>query len=127
MREELEYVLGRFCEAWNRHDPELLAQLWADDGELNHPWGFRAVGREAIRELLEKEHRGAMASSSMRLDIRDSRVSEDTAFADVDGVLENVAAPNGKPYTLSYELSAMFRRVGGDWRIRTMTPVANPR
>jgi uncharacterized protein (TIGR02246 family) len=120
-------LIDRFCEAWNAHDPDALAAVWAEDGELNHPWGFHAVGRDAIRELLTREHRGAMAATTIRVDALSESANAANAFADVAGVLENVSAPNGRPYSMPYEFSAMFVRGGDGWLIRTMTPMANPR
>jgi uncharacterized protein (TIGR02246 family) len=62
---DIERTIERFCDAWNRHDVDALAALWAEDGELNHPWGTRSVGRAAVREALTNEHTGAMADSRL--------------------------------------------------------------
>ena len=123
----LDRLLDRFCSAWNEHDLDALASIWSEDGELNHPWGYRAVGRKAIRDILARDHRGSMAASTIRLGLDRAQIDEETALADLAGTLEGVVAPNGRQYTLSYEISAMFVRHGEEWQIRTMTPVANPR
>jgi uncharacterized protein (TIGR02246 family) len=124
----IDETLKRFCDAWNRHDAGELADLWVDDGELHHPWGQRGVGRDAIRELLAAEHTGAMAGS--RLTIQRITVDDATqalANAEIDAVLHDVRAPNGRTYELPAVMSALFVRAGDDWRIRTLAPVANPR
>ena len=119
----LDETLGRFCDAWNRHDASELAALWTEDGELNHPWGRRATGREAIRALLEEEHARSMAASSLRV-VRVNTFSTGTnVLADVEGVLEGVIAPNGRRYALPHVMSAMFVETGAGWRIRTLTPL----
>lgn len=121
----VDSLLRRFCEAWNRHDVDGLAGMFADDGELSHPWGDHAIGRDAVRDLLSREHSGSMSRSRIDLRVTTSRAEDDRAFADVDGVLEDVLAPNGRTYTLPHKISAMFVSDGDDWRIRAMAPVAN--
>jgi uncharacterized protein (TIGR02246 family) len=128
--DDLAQTVARFCDAWNRHDAAALAAMWTEDGELNHPWGVRAVGRDAIRELLEEEHSASMAVSQLSVVGVTSRESGRAVTAEIDGVLTSVLGPNGRSYDLRHRLYAMF--VGGaghgtDWQIRTMSPVANPR
>ncbi len=122
----LEPTLERFRDAWNRHDVDALASLWTEDGELNHPWGRRSVGRAAVHEALADEHAGTMAGSNLEIRHIDARGDDHTLIADIDGVLTGVRAPNGRPYELQHRLTAMFVRSGEEWRIRTMTAVANP-
>lgn len=119
----LDETLDRFCDAWNRHDTDALAALWTDDGELNHPWGTRATGREAIRALLEEEHGRSMAGTRLRIVRVNTFSTGPNVLADVEGVLEGVTAPNGRRYELPHVMSAMFVETGAGWRIRTMTPV----
>lgn len=123
----IEETVERFRDAWNRHDAGELAALWSEDGELNHPWGQRRVGRDAIRELLDAEHTGAMAASRLTVERITVDPSPGTASAEIDAVLHDVRAPNGRTYEMPTVLSALFVRSGDDWRIRTLTPVANPR
>jgi uncharacterized protein (TIGR02246 family) len=123
----LEQTLARFCDAWNRHNARDLAALWSEDGELHHPWGERRVGRDAIRDLLDAEHTGTMADSRLTIERIDATPATDTVSAEIDAVLEDVRAPNGRTYALPTVMSALFIRTGDDWQIRTMTPVANPR
>ena len=123
----LDRTIERFCDAWNRHDVDALSALWAEDGELNHPWGTRAVGRAAVRETLAGEHAGSMAESRLAIGSIDARGDEHTLVAELDGVLTSVRAPNGRTYDLEHRLTAMFVRTGEEWQIRTMSPIANPR
>ncbi|MEO8381424.1 MAG: nuclear transport factor 2 family protein [Acidobacteriota bacterium] len=123
----IESLVARFCEAWNRHDVEELSLLWSEDGELVHPWGDRAVGRYAIRELLGREHASSMAGSTIRLTAEPARIGDGHVVADLHGVLDGVLAPNGRSYSLPHTISAMFVDDSGHWRIRAMAPIANPR
>jgi uncharacterized protein (TIGR02246 family) len=124
---DIERTIERFRDAWNRHDVDALAALWAEDGELNHPWGTRSVGRAAVREALTGEHTGSMADSRLVIRSIDARGDEHTLTADIDGLLTEVRAPNGRTYDLDHRLTAMFVRTGEEWQIRTMSPIANPR
>lgn len=123
----LERTLDRFCDAWNRHDVDALTSLWSDDGELNHPWGTRSVGRAAVRDALASEHSGTMAASRLTIENIDASGDEHTLMAEIDGVLRAVRAPNGRTYDMSHHMTAMFVRKGEEWQIRTMSPIANPR
>lgn len=122
----LAQTVARFCDAWNRHDAGELAAMWTEDGELNHPWGYHAVGRDAIRVLLEEEHAASMAVSQLSVVRVTSRETDRTVTAEIDGVLTSVLGPNGRAYDLRHRLYAMFVDAGLDWQIRTMSPVANP-
>lgn len=124
---DVQATMRQFEEAWNRHDADALAAMWTEDGELDHPWGFRAVGREAIRRLLADEHAGAMRASVLRVTDVSAREETPNVVADVEGILEQVHAPNGRPYDLRHRLSVMFVPSDEEWRIRVMTAVANPR
>ena len=123
----LDDLVVRFCDAWNRHSAAELALLWTDDGELNHPWGVRAVGRDAIRDLLAKELESTMSASTIRLTPSEPETHGEIATSELRGVIEGALAPNGRPYDLSHTLTAMFVRRNGEWRIHNMVAVGNPR
>ena len=123
----LDDLVVRFCDAWNRHSAAELALLWTDDGELHHPWGFRAVGRDAIHDLLAKELGSTMSASTIRLTPSEPENEGETATTELHGVIQGALAPNGRPYDLPHSLTAMFVRRNGEWRIRNMVAVGNPR
>lgn len=120
---DVSATLTQFCEAWNRHDAEALASLWTEDGELNHPWGSRAVGRDAIRELLAAEHQGSMANSRISVERLTPIATTPNVVAEIETLLDDVAAPNGRRYSIRPRLTAMFVSDGEEWRIKTMTPL----
>jgi uncharacterized protein (TIGR02246 family) len=123
----LEEAISAFRDAWNRHNADEMAAMWTGDGELDHPWGLRAVGRDAIARVLNDEHRGNMAETTLELGAVTSRASGDTFSTDLDGMLRGVKAPNGRTYDLPLKIAVMFVKEDGEWRIRTMAPVANPK
>lgn len=121
----VDETIATFCDAWNRHAAAELAAMWTEDGELNHPWGFRRVGRDAILELLREEHAGSMAGATLDVQQVVSRGDESSVSTEIQGVLKGVRAPNGRTYELPHSISALFVRAGDQWRIRTMTPRGN--
>lgn len=123
----VENTIVQFAAAWNQHDADALAALWTEDGELDHPWGFHAVGRDAVRKLLAEEHAASMSESVLRIAGVTSRAEEQNVLAEIDGLLEGVRAPNGRPYELRHKMSVMFVPAGDTWRIRTMAATSNPR
>jgi steroid delta-isomerase-like uncharacterized protein len=50
----LEKVIAAYGEAWNRHDIEAILAMHTEDSVFeNHTSGGKAVGKEAIREILQ--------------------------------------------------------------------------
>jgi steroid delta-isomerase-like uncharacterized protein len=50
----LEQVIAAYGEAWNRHDVEAILAMHAEDSVFeNHTSGGKAVGKAAIREILQ--------------------------------------------------------------------------
>lgn len=53
-RHPLEEVIAAYGEAWNRHDVDAILAMHTEDAVFeNHTSGGRAVGKDAIREILE--------------------------------------------------------------------------
>ena len=51
---DIEATIGRYSDAWNRHDVEAILALHTDDSVFeNHTSGGLAVGKLEIRRLLE--------------------------------------------------------------------------
>jgi steroid delta-isomerase-like uncharacterized protein len=47
-------VMGRYCEAWNRHDIEAILALHTEDTVFeNHTSGGLAVGKAELRSMLQ--------------------------------------------------------------------------
>lgn len=54
MSTPLEATIRRYTDAWNRHDVDAILALHTDDAVFeNHTSGGVAVGKAAIRELIE--------------------------------------------------------------------------
>lgn len=55
-RQQVESVVRAFGEAWNRHDMESLARLFAPDADFVNPVGLWWRGREKIKQAHVATH-----------------------------------------------------------------------
>src|SRR5262245_18082227 len=55
-----------FAAAWNKHYPNALAAIFADDGDLLNPMGQVARGRAKIEKLFTMEQSGPMKGSTFK-------------------------------------------------------------
>jgi uncharacterized protein (TIGR02246 family) len=65
-------VVNAFADAWNRHDMEAFAQLFAADSEFVNVVGLWWKGRAEIRQAHEATHASTFKNS--RLTILDTSV-----------------------------------------------------
>jgi uncharacterized protein (TIGR02246 family) len=111
-----------FAAAWNAHDVEAMAGCFIETGNVTHPWGTFAAGRDAIARLLAGEHEGAMRESRWRFEQLSIRqLSDRAAVVECDGVIEGARAPNGSIYTLPHRINAVVVDEGG-WRFLSLNP-----
>ncbi|HYC59737.1 MAG TPA: SgcJ/EcaC family oxidoreductase [Thermoanaerobaculia bacterium] len=124
MEEQIRARFTEFANAWNAHDVGAMVDCWTDGGNVTHPWGTFAAGREAITTLLTSEHDGPMRDSRWIVaDLRIRPLSERTAVVQCDAVLEGVRAPNGKPYELPHQIDAVLAEEDGrGWRFVSLHP-----
>jgi steroid delta-isomerase-like uncharacterized protein len=80
MAHELEAVIARYNDAWNRHDVDAILALHTDDSVFeNHTSGGKGVGKAEIRSIVE----GVFATfpdlrfDSRRLYVRDELVVQE--------------------------------------------------
>lgn len=54
MSADLEALIAKYNDAWNRHDVDAILALHTDDSVFeNHTSGGKGVGKEAIRKIVE--------------------------------------------------------------------------
>ncbi len=125
--EKIRERFDAFAAAWNAHDVAAMTACFVDGGNVTHPWGTFAVGREAIARLLSGEHEGAMRDSRWSFDSLTTRLLSDRAAAvECDGVIEGVRAPNGTAYALPHRIAAVVVDDGG-WRFLSLNPTIGGR
>lgn len=91
-----ERAVGEFTAAWNRHDMDALAALYADDADFVNVIGLWWHGRDEIRSEHVKLHQGRMRQTTLRSErpvIR--RLSPDVAIAHVKWELAGDAGAEG--------------------------------
>src|SRR5204862_6502996 len=54
MNADLDAVIARYNDAWNRHDVDAILAMHTEDSVFeNHTSGGKGVGREEIRKIVE--------------------------------------------------------------------------
>jgi uncharacterized protein (TIGR02246 family) len=121
-------IYDDFTAAWNKHDPEALARMWALDGDHQEPDGRVAKGRAEVHKLLGMEHSTVFKKTKINLTIETVWfISQDVAL--VDGVYEltDVVDESGKDIgTRKGHLTSVLMQEGSVWSIaasRAMIPV----
>ncbi len=121
--QQIHARFDEFAAAWNAHDPEAMARCFVEYGNVTHPWGTFAAGREAIVRLLARDHvDGPMRESRMRFDgITIRHLSDHAAVVECNGEIEDVLAPNGTRYELPHRINAVVVNEDG-WRFLSLNP-----
>jgi uncharacterized protein (TIGR02246 family) len=123
-------LVSRFEGAWNRHDLEALASLFADDVDFVNVVGMRWVGRNAI----EQHHAASRAAifKTSTLKIQDTTVrflKPDVATACFVWTLSGMTLKNGQiAPTRTGILTHVLVRADGHWLIllSQKTDIAHP-
>jgi uncharacterized protein (TIGR02246 family) len=120
-----------FVAAWNRHDVEALAAMWAIDGDHFEPDGTVAKGRDAVRALLGREHGSVFAKTRLTLSVADVWfVSEEVALVDGGYEIHGIRTLDGAelPARRGHLTSVLIREQGKWWiaASRLMIPTELP-
>ena len=116
---EVKRVVIAFAEAWNRHDMEAFAELFAPDAEFVNVVGMWWKGRAEIKAAHEFTHSTMFKSS--RLTILETSVrfpAPQLAIARSRWLLENHVGPDSEPLPARHGvLVNLLARQGGRWSI----------
>ena len=120
-----------FAVAWNKHDPAGLAAMWAIDGDHVEPDGHHVDGRDAIMDLLTKQHGSVFKTTVLSLGIEDVWfLTEGVALVDGTYAISGIIAPDGKQIPpRKGNISSVLINEGGKWWIaasRLMIPTELP-
>jgi uncharacterized protein (TIGR02246 family) len=129
--EAIRLIYKSFMEAWNRHDPAALAAMWALDGDHVEPDGRHADGRDAVLDLLTKQHGSVFKTTELTLAIDDVWfVTGNVALVDGTYSITGIVAPDGTQLPpRKGSLTSVLLFEGGQWWIaadRLMIPATLP-
>merc|ERR1711865_338040 len=93
---QLHVLSQKFCELWNTHDADGLAELFSDDGDVINPAGLKASGKEEIKTLFEAEFETNFGDSEYAIRIYSVKnLGDGLDMADWDCTIENVVDDDG--------------------------------
>jgi uncharacterized protein (TIGR02246 family) len=131
---QLQPSLQAFEDAWNRHDPDAMAAVFADDAVLINPSGRVARGRSDIARLFDDEHQGPLKGTRVSQRLTGARqVAPGLVFLDEDVTISGARSPDGQALPDQHVHGAMLvaRQQGGRWQViegrpYAMTPTGAP-
>jgi len=117
-----------FTAAWNKHDTDAMARMWALDGDHIEPDGRIAKGRAEVHKLLGLEHSTVFKKSHLNLTIESVWfINQDVALVDGLYELSGVIDESGKEVPMRKgHLTSVLMQEGSVWSIaasRAMIPV----
>src|SRR6202163_3356841 len=81
--ESIRKQIDEFVAAWNRHNPQAMSMVYAEDADLINPFGRVAKSRTEIEKLFKEEHAGTLKNSHLALKSSGLRfLSPDAAVSD---------------------------------------------
>jgi uncharacterized protein (TIGR02246 family) len=121
----IEKRTAEFVAAWNRHDPKVMASVWATDGDLINPFGRWAKGREEVAKLLTNEQSGVMKATTFATSAVMVRpLTANLALADWDFTIAGITAPDGSTMpTHKFHAINVWEKKGGTWFILAARPM----
>lgn len=121
--EEFQKLAKTFESAWNKHDVQALADLWADDGNLITPWTDEYTGKKEIEAHFAKEHTDNMKNSQIALKVEHVRlIDSDIAFVDADMTLSGMILAGESAAPLHDHAVFLLVKKDGGWKILIARP-----
>jgi uncharacterized protein (TIGR02246 family) len=112
-------VVRGFQEAWNRHDMDAFAMLFAADADFVNVIGMRWVGRDAIKQHHAASHATMFKTSVLKIDDTTVRfLTTDVAAARSVWTLSGITSEEGKfAPPRNGILTHVLKRMDGHWLI----------
>ena len=122
-------VVHGFEDAWNRHDMDAFAMLFAPDADFVNVVGMRWVGRDAIKQHHAASHAAIFRSSTLKIgETTVHFLTADIATARSVWTLSGITSETGQPATRTGILTHVLERIDGHWLIvlTQNTDIAKP-
>ena len=112
-------VVHGFEDAWNRHDMDAFAMLFATDADFVNVIGMRWVGRDAIKQHHAASHATIFKSSTLKIGDTTLRfLKTDVATARSVWTLSGITSASGQLVpTRTGILTHVLARIDGHWLI----------
>lgn len=120
----IQQVLEEHYEAWNNHDAQKLASLYADDGDLRTPWNDIGKNQQQIEKIFASEMSGRSKNAHIEKSIKSIRIIKPgVAFVDVESVITGMQGEaQGKYPTLKHHVAFLLVKKDGKWQILSGRP-----
>ena len=123
-------VVTGFEDAWNRHDMDAMAKLFATDADFVNVIGMRWVGREEIKKAHAASHATLFKTSTLKIGESTIRfLKPDVATARSVWTLSGLSSADGQvAATRTGILTDVLVRTDGNWLIvlTQNTDIAKP-
>ena len=111
--ETVSSFIDSFSQAWNAHDPDKMAALWAVEGDFIDPWGTRAADRNAIRNLFKSDQTGRFKDSKFESTVETVKsITPDLYLVDVTAKVIGAKNSKGQKEDISHHVVWLLRKQG---------------
>lgn len=116
---EISQFVDLFVKKWNQHNPIVLSELWAENGDLMNPAGEWEKGKSNVLKILVREHQGALRDSQMKQEITNILLLSPTmAWVDAKVRLTVPGVQEGLDHHIVY----LLVKQNHQWRILAARP-----
>jgi len=120
---DLEKRVSDLEAAFNSHDADAVAALFAPDGTFINPPGKRAFGKEQVTERLREDFATVLKGAKFRARVERARVVGDLALLDIE---QEVSGPNLPPTvprpSVAHAVVLMQKDASGQWMVLDARP-----
>lgn len=118
----IQAVLDTFLDAWNKHNANLFASVFAEDADFTNVVGQSAHGRAAIEAFHAPLFASAFKDSNQTFSsVRIRMVRPDVAAVDAEWRMTGATSRDGRPIPVRRGLlNFTMTKEGGAWQILVM-------
>lgn len=111
--EAVSSFMDSFSQAWNAHDPDKMAAMWAAEGDLIDPWGTRAADRNAIRNLFKSDQTGRFKDTTFESTVETVKsITPDLYLVDMTAKVVGAKNSKGEKEDISHHVVWLLRKQG---------------